>query len=373
MKPIAFFMFFLFSVVVFSQETISHKVKPRETIYGIAKLYKVKEQDIVNANPKIKGKSLQIGAVLKIPNYRYLQSNKAKIYTVKKGDSYYAIAKKHDIKVRDLIEANPKVDPNRIKPGLTLNLVKNSESKTRNKIEEIVQEEEIDNLEEAIYQDLIHVVKKGETLYSIAKEYEITVDSLRSLNPNLSAVLPANYQLLVRKGVEDDAAVEPLVIEEETAEIINIETDAIDEEATNMADGDDTFILYETLEKIEVILNSATNFLGTRYRYGGRSTSGIDCSGLVCEAYNSAGVSLPRTSSAQSSTYKKVKKKNARRGDLIFFITRGKRISHVGIITEVLDNDIKFIHASSSSGVIISSLNESYYSRRFAQINRVLN
>ena len=47
-------------------------------------------------------------------------------------------------------------------------------------------------------------------------------------------------------------------------------------------------------------------------------------------------------------------------------------ISHVGLITEVSDNDIKFIHSSTNSGVIVSSVNETYYARRFVQINRVL-
>lgn len=357
MKQLIFFTVLFFSATLFSQEIILHKVKPRETIYGIAKMYKLKVNDIYNANPNVKAQSLQIGQVLNVPNYRALNSEKPKAYTVKKGDSFYAIAKKNNIKVRQLIEANPTVDPNRIKPGMKLNLVKISKQKPVTIEEEIAEEEQLDNMEDAVYQDVIHVVKKGQTLYSIAKEYGISVDSLQSLNPNLQATLPANYQLLIKKGIP---------IEEEPIEVVVEVEDSTAEETSDIP-------TYESLEKTEMIINSAKGFLGTRYRYGGRSTSGIDCSGLVCESYNSAGISVPRTSSAQATSYKKVKKKKAKPGDLIFFITRGKRISHVGIITEILDDNIKFIHASSSSGVIISSLNESYYSRRFAQISRVLN
>jgi cell wall-associated NlpC family hydrolase len=69
----------------------------------------------------------------------------------------------------------------------------------------------------------------------------------------------------------------------------------------------------------------------------------------------------------------KIDPQNAKKGDLIFFINRGqKRINHVGIVVEVIDDEIKFIHSSTQSGVVISSIKEPYYQRTFAQINRVL-
>ena len=64
---------------------------------------------------------------------------------------------------------------------------------------------------------------------------------------------------------------------------------------------------------------------------------------------------------------------NVKKGDLIFFINRGqRRINHVGMVTEIKGDDIKFIHSSTQSGVIISSINEPYYKKTFAQINRIL-
>jgi cell wall-associated NlpC family hydrolase len=70
----------------------------------------------------------------------------------------------------------------------------------------------------------------------------------------------------------------------------------------------------------------------------------------------------------------KIDKEHAQKGDLIFFATfGGKRVSHVGMVTEVApDGEIKFIHSASSSGVIVSSIKENYYTKTFVQINRVL-
>ncbi|MDR0195985.1 MAG: C40 family peptidase [Myroides sp.] len=120
------------------------------------------------------------------------------------------------------------------------------------------------------------------------------------------------------------------------------------------------------------ILSTAFDYKGVRYRYGGMSRSGIDCSGLVATAFEDTSINLPRNSSAMAQVGEKVRKSEAQIGDLIFFKTRGNRISHVGIITEVFDDEIKFIHSSTSKGVIVSSTKENYYSRTFAQINRVM-
>ena len=81
---------------------------------------------------------------------------------------------------------------------------------------------------------------------------------------------------------------------------------------------------------------------------------------------------LPRSSWEMANIGIKIDRSQAQKGDLIFFKTVRSGISHVGLITEVSDNDIKFIHSSTNSGVIVSSVNEAYYARRFVQINRVL-
>lgn len=122
------------------------------------------------------------------------------------------------------------------------------------------------------------------------------------------------------------------------------------------------------------IIDDALEFLGVRYRTGGTNKRGVDCSGLVFTAYGNNDVKLPRTSIDMSRHGKKVSKRNAEPGDLIFFKTNGRsKINHVGIITEINSDEIKFVHASTSRGVIVSSTSENYYNKAFAQINRVIN
>ncbi len=122
------------------------------------------------------------------------------------------------------------------------------------------------------------------------------------------------------------------------------------------------------------ITYNAMDFLGVRYRGGGTTRDGMDCSGLVFSVWNIFDLKLPRSSHEMATVGEKVNKDDAKIGDLIFFKTTSRsRISHVGIITEILEDDIKFIHSSTQLGVIISSLSEAYYKKTFAQINRVLN
>ena len=122
------------------------------------------------------------------------------------------------------------------------------------------------------------------------------------------------------------------------------------------------------------LVNSANEYIGTPYRYGGATKNGIDCSAFVKNVYNSIDLILPRTSLAQSQIGEKVKRKKAKTGDLIFFKTnRKKTISHVGMVLNNFDGEIFFIHASTSKGVIVSSLKEEYYQNKYAKINRVLN
>jgi cell wall-associated NlpC family hydrolase len=126
---------------------------------------------------------------------------------------------------------------------------------------------------------------------------------------------------------------------------------------------------------ITEIVNTASENLGVQYKTAGTTKAGYDCSGLVYSSFGHNNVKLPRTSYEQSKTGIQLDQnlKKAKIGDLIFFKTnRRSKINHVGIVTEVLDNDIKFIHASTSKGVIISSMTEPYYQNSFVQLNRIL-
>ena len=123
---------------------------------------------------------------------------------------------------------------------------------------------------------------------------------------------------------------------------------------------------------VEQLINAASENLGVNYRSGGTTPAGFDCSGLIFYTFNKFDISVPRSSNEMSNMGTVLKPNEIRKGDLIFFKTNGRKIiNHVGMVVEVLENEIKFIHSSSSNGVKISSTKDSYYKRTFAQANRV--
>ena len=127
--------------------------------------------------------------------------------------------------------------------------------------------------------------------------------------------------------------------------------------------------------RLEVLITAARSFTGTPYKWGGTTRAGMDCSGLLLNSFKAIDYAIPRTSAAQSKTGKKVGKKNIQPGDLVFFATGNKKrkITHVGLVTEVRGGDhVKFIHASTSLGVVESNLNSDYYQDRFRQARRIL-
>lgn len=125
---------------------------------------------------------------------------------------------------------------------------------------------------------------------------------------------------------------------------------------------------------IDNILTEASTYLGTPYRYGGTTRNGIDCSAFVLSVFGAAaGLTLPRVAASQSQEGEAIDKENLQKGDLIFF-SHGRRISHVGIVESVTEEgEVKFIHAATSKGVMISSLNDSYWGPKFRFAKRVIN
>lgn len=126
--------------------------------------------------------------------------------------------------------------------------------------------------------------------------------------------------------------------------------------------------------KADQIIDYALEFEGTRYKWGGTTKSGMDCSGLVFESFRSHDILLPRISRDMAKKGEKISLKKVNLGDLLFFKTGGRRnaINHVGLIVAIRNNDIEFIHATSSKGVIISHLNESYWQNAFEEARRIL-
>lgn len=117
------------------------------------------------------------------------------------------------------------------------------------------------------------------------------------------------------------------------------------------------------------VIGTAMSRMGTRYRWGGTTPAGFDCSGFTGYVYARNGKRLPRTAAEQSRQGQSVGRDSLKKGDLVFFkTTRSDRVSHVGIYV----GDGKFVHASSGGGrVRVNNLSDSYYSKRFAGAKRV--
>ena len=190
---------------------------------------------------------------------------------------------------------------------------------------------------------------------SIASVSEVKEYSTRSFVPQ--ARLMESQTKLINKRANLD--VEPVNVKEEKDASLIVLNSVLDE-TNNMFVG--------------FLLKEAETYIGTPYRYGGTTRSGIDCSAFVRSVFETFNMNLPRVSADQAKEGRRISTEEAKQGDLVFFATRGGgRVSHVGIVHGRDDNGVlQFIHSSTSQGVMVSSLNDNYWGRRFLYAKRVL-
>ncbi|AZI21237.1 C40 family peptidase [Chryseobacterium taklimakanense] len=197
-----------------------------------------------------------------------------------------------------------------------------------------------------------------------------SVFSLQSCVSNYVVSQPTNYKTDAKL-----ASITPNKLSEAKKEISpakQIDIALANIEKANKSTEIQKTILFE--KKMGDMLAEAESYLGTPYRYGGTTRSGIDCSAFVLSVFGATmGMHLPRVAAAQAQEGERVAREDMRKGDLVFF-SNGGRISHVGIVHDVDENgSVKFIHASTSRGVMISPLTDSYWGPKFRFAKRIVN
>jgi cell wall-associated NlpC family hydrolase len=120
------------------------------------------------------------------------------------------------------------------------------------------------------------------------------------------------------------------------------------------------------------VVANARQELGKPYKYGATGPSAFDCSGLVFSVYRQVGLILPRSSRDQSKVGKSIPLTKASPGDLLFFSDKGK-VNHVGIVVDNTKEGLLMIHASTSKGVVIESIHDSFYwAKRLRRVRTVI-
>jgi cell wall-associated NlpC family hydrolase len=117
----------------------------------------------------------------------------------------------------------------------------------------------------------------------------------------------------------------------------------------------------------DALVAVAMSLRGARYRYGGATRDGFDCSGFVFYAHRQLGLAVPRTSRDQADAAESVKPRKLRRGDLVFFKIESSRVNHVGIYIGAH----RFVHApGAGKPVTVNSLDDEFYARSFSSAGR---
>ena len=337
-------------------------------------------------------------------------------YVIRRGDNPSRLAKKFRVSPQEIIKANA-LTPGDLRPGAKITIpsnrketlskgkirkVKASSLKKGKDVKNVLDDDGSVNPQE---DTSVHIVKKGETLLSVAKKYSLSVEQLREMNNLRTKRIKVGRRLVVKQAPPESYCVKKgdsiwsiarrfNLDPDELVDINNLETDAltpgqkillaeeigVEESKTYDAVLSQAHIAKE-IEKIsgskeidELGLRDrltlfAKKLLNIPYRFGGNSVFGIYCSAYVKRVYSLIGIDLPRSAREQFNEGKTVDGEELSIGDLVFFKTYASFPSHVGIY---LGNNL-FIHASSrSKKVTINSLDTPYYLKRFIGAKRLL-
>lgn len=325
------------------------------------------------------------------------------IHTVKQGETLDKIAKKYNTSVNSIIKANStpnyQLSSRKLKIGMKLKIPTKEQTTTALRTSQTTQTNASSKY---------HIVKKNDTIYSIANTYGISVSELKSLNNLSSNKLKPGTKLMVKQpqptvyvASEGDTlqsiasrfnkSVEELLMNNELEENtpimpgqkIYLTSEPIDadvavvaalEKVTAEQKIQDAKMYSKSEDLLELSIQDrlilfAKKMLHIPYQFGGNGIWGIDCSGFVKKVYEIAGITLPRSARQQFGLGQKVDKDALDIGDLVFFRTYASFPSHVGIY---IGNNL-FIHASPrSKKVVIDSLDTPYFVKRYIGARRLI-
>lgn len=293
--------------------------------------------------------------VLTFPSFVFA----AKTHRVKKNESLYSVAKKYHVSLTELKSSNNLVN-NQIKPGNTLIIP--------------VRAAAVGSSVKGKANASTYKVRKGDSIARIAKKTGVSVAELKRLNSLTKKKLKPG-QVLALKDAETETESRPQVAKKAELRYKDLFNEKDYEQSLAELTESDLNKPVELNKNLELkadttkmLRTTAYGFLGTRYRFGGETRSGIDCSSFVQKVFRELAVPLPRTAREQFEIGHEVAPGDLQKGDLIFFRTYASYPSHVGIY---LGNN-RMIHASSRDRrVVISPMNTSYYRARFIGAKRM--
>jgi cell wall-associated NlpC family hydrolase len=284
----------------------------------------------------------------------------AKTHVVKKSDNLYSLSKKYHVTVQDIKSANNLVGK-KLKPGNKLVIPPRTIAAAD------------DHAANQKFKGASYKVRKGDTLLKVSKKTGVSVAELKRLNSiHGKAVKPGKILALREAAPAQENVAKPvkryvvrnaeLFTNEEYERTLAELTDADPQKPVELGKN-----LELTTDATKRLKKSAFSFLGTRYRFGGNSRSGLDCSSFVQHVFRELDINLPRTAREQFWTGEPVTSYDLQKGDLVFFRTYASFPSHVGIYL----GENKMIHASSRDRkVVISTMDTPYYRSRFIGAKR---
>lgn len=333
----------------------SYAVKKGDTLFSIARKHNVTIAELKKANG-LKSQKLTAGMRLTIPAGDAARLKRAgsesspAVHTVKKGETFRSISKKYALSVSELKEMNGIRKEARLKVGQKL-IVKQAARRP--------------NARNADEPD-VYIVKRGDTVKGVARKFRMSSKELKELNGlEGNRLKPGQKLLLARMPAPQKAEPKPTPVSYSpaapgpSAASLRLEEVKAFSQSDNLA----------KLGMKERLVLFAKKMLHLPYRFGGNGAFGLDCSAYVQKAYGLVGITIPRSAREQFSVGEAVDKEELSTGDLVFFRTYASFPSHVGIY---IGNNL-FIHASSlSKKITIDSLESPYYFQRYIGAKRLI-